>query len=305
LHKSIKNIDTNTLNVIKEIIANFVVNKIKKMDLQLQIDQLFEKQKNSWLQLKESIQLLDYVKEKTFVWDDSKVTLQLNPKRVVSTTHDVKKNNVCYLCKENRPDEQEGIVFKDKYIILCNPFPILHNHLTIPLHSHVPQRLGNKIADMLLLAEELPEYIVFYNGPKSGASMVNHFHFQAGLKREELLQSNNDLRFCFSIRNESINETKELFEEVYKYISSISDDEIEPMMNIIAYTENNNYNVNIFPRKLHRPKQYFANDDNQMLISPGALDMAGLLITIREEDFEKMRREDIEDIYSQVSYNIF
>ena len=50
--------------------------------------------------------------------------------------------------------------------------------------------------------------------------------------------------------------------------------------------------------------KYFETGKRQLLISPGALDMAGLMITARTVDFDKIRKEDIEDIYSQVSMSI-
>ena len=208
---------------------------------------------------------------------------------------------ICFLCEENRPTEQMSIPFIKKYAILCNPFPILKNHLTIALHSHVPQRIRHKIADMLTLAEQLDDYIVFYNGPKCGASAPDHFHFQAGLKSEVLMQGDNDLRSCLSISSEDKDEALELFEEVYQYLSSLQPKEEEPMLNVISYYENGFYNINIFPRKLHRPTQYYSEGNNKILISPGALDMAGLLITVREEDFIKIGKSEIEDIYNQVS----
>ncbi|MDD3910515.1 MAG: DUF4922 domain-containing protein, partial [Proteiniphilum sp.] len=70
---------------------------------------------------------------------------------------------------------------------------------------------------------------------------------------------------------------------------------------IIAYVEQNRYKLNLFPRKTHRPRQYYENGSKQLLISPGALDMAGMIICVREEDFKKIGTHDIEDIYSQVS----
>lgn len=189
----------------------------------------------------------------------------------------------------------------EKYIILCNPFPILRNHITIPLHSHVPQRIRKKTEDMLTLAEQLPDYLIFYNGPKCGASAPDHFHLQAGLKVPLLMQGDNELRSCLQIESEKRSEAQELFEDVYQYLHQLQPEEAEPMMNVIAFTEDNKYKLHVFPRKAHRPGHYYEKGKKQLLISPGALDMAGLVICVREEDFEKISKQDIEDIYSQVS----
>ena len=210
----------------------------------------------------------------------------------------------CFLCEKNRPDVQKGIEFLDKYIILANPFPILDNHLTIALHSHVPQRIRKKIGDILSLAEQLPDYIIFYNGPKCGASAPDHFHMQAGLKSDILMQGYNELRACLIIEGDTKEDVESDFEDVYHYLSKRQPDEDEPMMNIIAFVDQGKYVLHIFPRKAHRPGQYHDSGKRQLMISPGAIDMAGLIITVREEDFNKIRKEDIEDIYSQVSMSI-
>lgn len=279
------------------------------MNLQEEINNLFFNQLNNWEQLHHAIEQLDTVKSKQLKWNDgSSVTIQYNPARITSTSASVDNKKLskrpCFLCEENRPIEQQCISFLSKYVILCNPFPILQNHLTIALHSHVPQRVRNKIGDILTLTEQLDEYIVFYNGPKCGASAPDHFHIQAGLKSEVLKQGYNDLRTCMMINNDNRDEAIELFEEVYQYLSSLQPDENEPMINIISYYEKGMYNINIFPRKQHRPTQYYDERNEKLLISPGALDMAGLLITVREEDFKKIDKSDIEDIYNQVSLPI-
>lgn len=280
-----------------------------KMDLQKEIEKLFARQQQEWEQLGNSLKQLNNVKTKEFNWgNEVKVNVQFNPARMVSTGAKIDAKTIekraCFLCEENRPAVQEGIPFMDKYIILCNPFPILRNHLTIPLHSHVQQRIGKKIKDLLSLAEQLPDYIVFYNGPKSGASAPDHFHLQAGLKIPVLLQSDNELRSCLTIEATSKEEAEDNFENVYKYLQSHQPDEEEPMLNIIAFVEKDKYMLNIFPRKAHRPTQYSAEGNRKLLVSPGALDMAGLMIVVREEDLEKISKNDIEDIYAQVSMPI-
>jgi len=276
------------------------------MNLQKQIDDLFLSQQKEWNILDESVKGLNQTKLKSFQWDDDiTVQVQFNPARLLSASAKVDPRSItdrpCFLCEANRPQVQRGIPFLDKYIILCNPYPILPKHITVPIHSHVPQRIRKKIGDMLTLAEELPDYIVFYNGPKCGASAPDHFHLQAGLKSPILLEGDNNLRSCLIIESDSKSEAEELFEDVYKFLHARQKSEDEPMLNIIAFVDNGMYKLHIFPRKQHRPTHYFLQDDKQLLISPGALDMAGLIITVREEDFEKINKEELEDIYKQVS----
>ena len=153
------------------------------MDLQKKIQHLFSTQRQAWKLLDDNCNQMSNIELKWLEWkNDAEVVLQYNPSRIISASAKVDKKSIeerkCFLCAENRPDMQQGISFMNKYIILCNPFPILQNHLTIPLHSHVPQLIGKKINDMLSLAELLPNYVVFYNGAKCGASAPDHFHFQ-------------------------------------------------------------------------------------------------------------------------------
>lgn len=279
------------------------------MNLQNKIHHLFSTQREAWKLLDDNCTQMSNIELKWLVWgSDAEVVLQYNPSRIISASAKVDKKSIeerkCFLCAENRPDMQQGIPFMDKYIILCNPFPILQNHLTIPLHSHVPQLIGKKINDMLSLAELLPNYIVFYNGAKCGASAPDHFHFQAGLKTKILLRSENSLRSCLRIEGETKEDAEEQFYYVFDYLKTHQPNEEEPMMNIISFMENNKYIIHVFPRKIHRPWQFSAKGKAQILVSPGAVDMAGMIITPRKEDFDKIERNDIEDIYSQVSIAI-
>lgn len=279
------------------------------MDLQNKIKQLFLTQRDEWKLLDDNCNKMSTIEERSLCWgSDVEVVLQYNPSRFISASAKVDVKSIeerkCFLCAENRPAVQQGIPFLDKYMILCNPFPILQNHLTIPLHTHVPQLIGRKIVDMLSLTELLPNYVVFYNGPKCGASAPDHFHFQAGLKNNILLSSENPLRSCLRIESETKEEAEEHFYDVYNYLKIHQPEEDEPMMNIISFMENDMFVIHVFPRKLHRPWQYSAQSNAQLLVSPGALDMAGMFITPRKEDFDKIERENIEDIYAQVSMAI-
>lgn len=276
------------------------------MQLQTAINHLFSIQQKEWEQLATGIHQLGNTRVKTLSWEDHFfVNVQFNPARRVSTTARTDPASLqaasCFLCEPNRPPQQKGIPFLDKYIILCNPFPILENHLTIPLHTHVPQRIRKKITDMLTLAEQLPDYAVFYNGPKSGASAPHHFHLQAGLKNPVLVQGDNELRSCLMIESENKQEAEDLFGDVFHYLRKRQPDEEEPMMNVIAFMEGGRYHVHVFPRKAHRPSCYYEEGNRKMLVSPGAVDMAGCIITVREEDFNRIEKQHVEEIYAQVS----
>lgn len=73
------------------------------------------------------------------------------------------------------------------------------------------------------------------------------------------------------------------------------------MMNIISTYSDNKWRLVIFPRMKHRPDCYFKNGNDQILLSPASVDFGGVLITPREEDFDKITKDDIVKIFRQVS----
>ena len=276
------------------------------MNLENNIQQLFSTQRETWKLLDDNYNHLSNAKTRLLVWgSDTEVVLHHNTSRCFTSSTIVDKNSInkrkCSLCAENRLDIQQGIPFLDKYMILCNPFPILQNHLTISLHSHVPQLIGKKIVDMLSLAELLPSYIVFYNGEKCGATEPNHFHFEAGMKTKTLLNSENPLRSCFRIESDTKKDAEEQFYYVFDYLKTNQPEENEPMMNIISFMENEQYIIHIFPRKAYRLWQHSTETEAQLIMNTGALAMAGEFTIPRKEDFDIINTNDIEAIYTQVS----
>ena len=92
---------------------------------------------------------------------------------------------------------------------------------------------------------------------------------------------------AFVIISKSEDSDEELFHRLYRSMP-MRGDESEPMMNIIAWRKGDEFISVVIPREKHRPDAYFAEGEAQMMVSPGALDMAGLIITPREEDFSKI-----------------
>ena len=69
---------------------------------------------------------------------------------------------------------------------------------------------------------------------------------------------------------------------------------------MLAYVSGNDYIIHLFPRRQHRPTQFFDKGPGGILLSPASVDLGGVVITPREEDFVKLTKEDIEDIFNQV-----
>ena len=116
--------------------------------------------------------------------DELTFKAQCNPARIVSTGAKMDSRTLnerpCFLCEHNRPSVQGKKVVGNGFDLLVNPFPILPIHFTIVANEHIPQRIMQCYGEMLDLLTAYPELMVFYNGPKSGASAPDHAHLQAG-----------------------------------------------------------------------------------------------------------------------------
>lgn len=145
-----------------------------------------DEQLSSWEMARDNYDALKRVRVKEVTVAGWLYKVQFNPARMVSSAAKVDSKSIrerkCFLCPDSLPPEQRGIPFGEHYRILVNPFPIFPRHLTVPELRHVGQHILGRFGDMLDLAACLEEYVVFYNGPKCGASAPDHLHFQAGNK---------------------------------------------------------------------------------------------------------------------------
>lgn len=252
---------------------------------------------------------------KTFVVDGYKVVAQHNPARAVSSGAKLDKATIakrkCFLCKENRPVDQPSVIYNENFEILKNPFPILKKHLTIPLMRHERQEILPHFATMLDLSKDLPDFDILYNGPKCGASAPDHMHFQAvqtglmPLDEKPLSEFNiadgeirNFGRKCLVFVGSDKETICKQYRELYNKLA-IKEDEWEPRMNIVAHyiPSANIWNVWVFPREKHRPSYY----EQGRMISPGVIDMAGILVFPKPNDFEDVDENMIRQIYKEVS----
>ena len=258
----------------------------------------------------------------------AQIVLQYNPARIVSTGASVSKQAIsarpCFLCRANRPEAQLAKRFGDKFEILVNPYPILHVHFTIPSLTHQPQRILENYAEIHRFLAVYPDMMIFYNGPQCGASAPDHLHFQAGTRGVLPLQTawprlqrdverlysfddDNDISLIHGwvcpallVRSNDVEADAALFRRVYDALP-LRDGQPEPMMNIVSWMDAGRCLSVIFPRGKHRPDCYYADGDTNMLVSPGALDMGGLVITPREEDFDMATADMIEAVLREVS----
>jgi len=297
------------------------------INLNNQLKSLLTEQKENWELARTNFAGLKTVRTKSFDFGDFEVKVQFNPARMVSSGAKVDAKTIaerkCFLCAANRPTEQKSVEF-DNYEILVNPFPIFPEHFTIPHKEHINQQIKPYFADMLKLAKALDDYLIFYNGPRCGASAPDHMHFQAGTKdflplvndykrlkdthaellveseNVQLFSFNNYLRTVYCIESTNIESAGDSFEKLYTHYSTNENE--EPLMNIVCTFEADKWYTFVLPRKAFRPWQYTAEGDQQLLVSPATVEMCGIFITPVESHFEKIMKEDVISILEQVSF---
>lgn len=302
-----------------ELAARIAANKASTSHKMDEVERFFNRQLELWDDARQHFRNLQEVKTRNLNADSHTLVVQWNPTRIVSTGASIDAKAIsqrpCFLCEQNRPKEQIVKPLDDQFNLLVNPYPILPQHFTIPLKQHKPQDALICFDEMQLLLSRYPDLMVFYNGPKCGASAPDHAHLQAGtsgllplqnswqrLSRDAetlySLNENEDISFIadficpvIAIRSRSSEHARELFKRVYDALPPQADG-TEPMMNIVAWSSDDEHISIVIPRSKHRPDCYYDKDEaKRMLVSPGALDMSGLIITPRQHDFEHITAE--------------
>jgi hypothetical protein len=284
---------------------------------------LYDSQKISWSRLAEACRDLASVQLRKMS-DGYKVYLQYNPARAQNSGAAVDEESIrkrpCFLCQDNLPQEQKGILYKDQYLILCNPAPIFENHFTVVSLKHEHQDIASSIDWLLSVSADLPGYAVFYNGPTCGASAPDHLHFQAVPAKalpvlsdvQGLLPFENKLSIKYGrlegynrsvvlLESKNANQLKLQFLCLLKTAQKIMKTDGEPMVNVISDYSRWGWRLTVFLRRKHRPDAYFAKGDKRIFVSPGSVDMAGVVITPLLENYRSLEYNAIAEIYREVS----
>ena len=292
-------------------------------ELEERIESLLQGQLKEWKLAGDNHAALSTVQTRTIEVDGQMRIIQFNPERIRSSTASTDRESLqarsCFFC--NRANGQESVHFDQYFDILVNPYPIFENHLTIPLVLHKSQQIFKYFEEMVLIAEYLPSYFVFYNGPFCGASAPDHMHFQAGKQgslpiiehcrnvhksliytgiKTTLYRLLNYRPSAFLICSTLMEEAILAFERVFRELE-IKPGQYEPMMNVLAWKEDESiWNICIFPRRELRPSCFYAEGEANLLISPATVEMSGLFITPLEKDFRKVTAADLETILNEV-----
>lgn len=247
------------------------------------------------------------------------VTLQWNPGRTVSTTAKVDAASVarrpCFLCPANLPPEEHGLAWGDEWIMLPNPAPILDPHLVIAHRQHTPQDVSRAVDALVGFAAE-SGLTALYNGPRCGASAPDHLHLQAvapGVLPEERQAKGAlvgaDLGRGVAVRGAgrailgvsgSVDEVRAALRDAIALLPT-PDAGHEARLNLLATRHDDGVLALLFPRGAHRPACFFAEGPERRVVSPGVIDLAGIAVIVRAEDFEALDGPAIERIYGEVT----
>jgi ribosomal protein S18 acetylase RimI-like enzyme len=290
--------------------------------------ELLSDQKKAWQDLRDGYESFKNVRERDLSCRYFRVRIQHNPGRLKSCTAGTGPNSEnrqpCFLCLDHLSQGEKGILYQNEYLILCNPMPILSSHFTVSHLDHRLQAIDEHIGTFLQLMVDLgPGWVILYNGRQCGASAPEHLHFQAARsgrmliekeiregKRLALVKEMDDVLF-YRVNNlgrEAIlleGSDPMAVEHVFKgFLNGLQNVLLlneEPMINIVGFYEGRKWRLIVFPRRKHRPDAFFKEGNDRVVVSPGAIDMGGLVITPVERDFECLDAAAVKIIYREVS----
>ncbi len=290
--------------------------------------QLVDEQKKSWDEFKNACESLNDTRQRDIDCTGFKVRLIYNPGRSVNTLAKVAPEKIverpCFLCMANLPAEQKAILYRNEFLILVNPRPILPLHLTIAHRMHRPQSIRESTDKFLGLMKDIgPDFTVLYNGPRCGASAPDHLHFQAVPSGEMPIEKEFDVTDRFYPFNKADGVTMfkgtglgreviliesddpglihKAFLEYLDSIRTDRDSNEEPMINVIGHCNKKHMRVLVFPRRAHRPEAFYREDEERIMVSPAVMEMGGIMVTPSQSDFDRLSAPVIEDIYREVS----
>ncbi len=322
--------------------------------------ELLASQAAAWPLLRRNLSALSRARQRALFVADAGTILQCNPARLASALARVDpascRERPCFLCLSALPAPQRGILYRRRFLLLCNPAPIFPAHFTVASLRHRPQAIREALGAFLSLAADMgPDFCVFYNGPRCGASAPDHLHFQAipaGLLPAERVWRDPRGRQAIGSRRGAAlfrldlpgrtallltgldrKEMKNDMEEIIDDLQAMQEDvragegggissgiagggagrvppaprgkdaprNAEPLLNILAWFDQGKWTVVLFLRGRHRPAAYDRQGEGRIVVSPGAIDMAGFVITPREEDFRRLTGEAVQDVWREVS----
>jgi hypothetical protein len=290
--------------------------------------ELLADQKKAWDDLREGCESVKRVKQRDLSCRGFTVRLQHNPRRMRSSLAGVTRENIadrpCFLCLDHLPEIQKGVLYRREYLILCNPMPVLSSHFTISHLDHRPQTISEHMdAFFQFMVDFGSGWTILYNGPKCGASAPNHHHFQAArsgempiekeslekkrlvlmkkVERVILYRIKNVGRETLILEGDDPVAVGHLLRDYLRSLKKVLSTDDEPMVNIAGFYRKKRWHLMVFPRRKHRPDAFFKEGNDRIVVSPGVIEMGGLLVTPMERDFERLDKTTVASIYEEVS----
>ena len=274
------------------------------MSLAGSLEEFFAAQMEAWPLLRDGIDSLGRMRKRRLPTRWFEVEARHLPHRMASATAKVDPESVksrpCFLCSANLPPEERGLPFDREFSLYCNPFPILDRHVTIVHRDHRPQQIEGYVGTMLDIAAALPGYFVLYNGAECGASAPDHLHFQAALRNVFPIGRPDARTDGLAIRLEDLDRQRLLdrLNRLLVGLRRITGRQPEPLINVAICWEEGKWRAFVFPRGKHRPESFYSGD---FTLSPGSIDLCGILVVSVESDFEKLRAEDVTAVFEEVT----
>ncbi|OPY93550.1 MAG: Acetyltransferase (GNAT) family protein [Syntrophaceae bacterium PtaU1.Bin231] len=285
---------------------------------------LFSDQTAHWRRLREAVRMLGLVVTKSFRERGLSLTVQRNPGRIASSTAAVGKavaHRPCFLCRRHLPRSQKTILYREDFLILCNPAPIVMHHFTVASRRHRPQAFFASAKDYLLLCRDLGRrWDVLYNGPRCGASAPDHLHFQvipsgilplsaaagAGpfVGRAEGVSVSIFRNFGYGavvLTSGDLPSLLKVLDRLREALPPAGAEGEEPMFNALGRHDGKFWRLVVFPRRKHRPDIFHREEGERLLVTPGAFEMSGLVVVPRENDFFRIDKPRLLQILREVA----
>jgi hypothetical protein len=204
------------------------------------------------------------------------------------------------------------------------------DHLVVSNREHRPQVAGQALDAMLsIVADSEGRSMAFYNGPACGASAPDHIHFQvcpgngmplphqvvvlarSNSPRLEIIDQHADGdcytgtldgRGFFACLTGSAAHLQRRLAHVLAFLQARSDLSAEPPINLMIAGLDSGYIGILLPRRAHRPACFYRQDSGRMVVSPGAVDVGGLVIMPRQQDFERVDSRMLLQIFAEVCW---
>lgn len=296
--------------------------------LRARVTALLAQQRDTWPLLRAATAAMETIQYRHFQIHGAAVMAQYNPQRLVSTGARVDAAAIrarpCFLCAEHLPPEEQGIAFGADFVILCNPFPVLSDHLVIVARRHTPQAITDSFETLLDVAAELgPDYCTLYNGPACGASAPDHLHMQACARsrlplvreveywpRQQGVHAAGREVFALAdyrlpvlvARSKERRSIMEWWQQTLTAFTMVTPAAApEPLLNVLVTFDPVGWTVYLLPRAQHRPSCYYAEGEAKLTVSPAALDLAGVLVLPEADHFARISDADIARIYAEVT----